>query len=254
MPDDHPTHPTPRPTAGHSPAISPMPISKDAADILLVGGSFDPPTNAHARIATAARAAAADVPPQHSLIWLVFVPAARSPFKPDPPEADAHRAAMLRLVADGLPHAAVWTDELDRAAEGTPSYWIDTLRRARTLRPEARLSFLIGADQAAEFHRWREAHEIIQLARPLVVLREPWSDAAALLAHLRQSGAWSDTELATWQGAMLPIPTVRGSSTEARAALAATPRDAETLDRLLDPAVLEYIVANRLYQPRAGSD
>lgn len=250
MPDDHPTHPA-APTTP-APAISPMPIPENAADILLVGGSFDPPTRAHARIAAAARAA--DASRDRSPAWLLFVPAARSPFKPDPPEADARRAAMLRLVADGLSHASVWTDELDRAADGAPSYWVDTLRRARALLPGARFSFLIGADQAAEFHRWREAGEIIRLARPLVVLREPWTDADALSEHLRHTGAWNDADLELWQNAVLALPTVRGSSTEARAALAQSPRDAEALGRMLDPAVLEYIAANRLYEPDAGPD
>ncbi|MFG0260197.1 MAG: nicotinate-nicotinamide nucleotide adenylyltransferase, partial [Phycisphaerales bacterium JB041] len=169
MPDEQPSHPAP-PTAGHAPAISPMPVPEDAAEILFVGGSFDPPTLAHAHIASAARDAALGESVESRPPWLVFVPAARSPFKPDPPAADTHRVAMLGLVAGGLARASVWTDELDRAAARAPSYWIETLRRARTIRPHARLWFLIGADQATEFHRWREAPEIVRLASPLVVL------------------------------------------------------------------------------------
>ena len=246
MPNDDPTHPASRQTPGQDPAISPMPVPHHAADILLVGGSFDPPTRVHASIADRCRSAALDA--RSPAAWIVFVPAARSPFKPDPPEADAHRAAMLRLVAESLPRAAVWTDEIDRATDTTPSYWIDTLRRARTLRPDARYWFLLGADQAAAFHLWRDAHEIIQLASPLVVLREPWTDARTLTAHLQQTGGWNDSELAMWQGAVLAMPAIPGSSTEVRTALTRRPRDAETLERLLDPAVLEYILSHRLYR------
>lgn len=253
MPTDDPTNPAARPASGHSPVISPMPPPDAAAEILLVGGSFDPPTRVHARIAVAARAEALDAPGDRPPAWILFVPAARSPLKPDPPEADAHRDAMLRLVTLSIPYAGVWTDELDRAAAGAPSYWIDTLRRARAIRPDARFSFLIGADQAAEFHRWREARAIISLARPLVVLREPWTDADTLLAHMQRSGEWSDTEIAQWQSTVLAMPPIRGSSTEARSALAQTPRDTETLEDLLDPAVLEYITAHRLYEPDADA-
>ncbi len=233
----------PRPSEPHA-AITPLPVPGDALDLLLVGGSFDPPTLAHVQIAGRARAGA--LRPGG---WVVFVPAARSPFKPDPPAPDPHRTAMLEIAADRLERAGVWTDELDRADDNTASYWIDTLRRARVARPEARFGFLIGADQAAAFHRWRNAHEILTLATPLVVLREPFTDAETLSAHLRATSEWSADELALWQHAVVPVPLVRGSATEARAALAAQPRDDTALGRLLDPAVLDYIREHDLYTP-----
>ncbi len=239
---------TPRPPEPHPephPAITPLPVPEGDPDILLVGGSFDPPTLAHVQIAERVRAVA--LAPGG---WLVFVPAARSPFKTDPPALDVHRAAMLKLATDRLDRAGVWTDELDRARDNTPSYWIDTLRRAREASPSTEFRFLIGADQAAAFHRWREAHQILALASPLVVLREPFADAAALAAHLRATAEWSEDELTIWRDAVLPIPLVGGSATQARTALAAQPQDRATLERLLDPAVLDYICAHKLYISR----
>lgn len=235
---------TPRPSVPGG-AITPLPVPSCARNLLLVGGSFDPPTLAHVRIAERARAVGCS-----PSAWIVFVPAARSPFKPDPPAADADRAAMLTLATGCLERAVVWTDELDRARAGAPSYWIDTLARARETRPTARFWFLIGADQAAAFHRWRDAHEILELASPLVVLREPYCDAAVLAAHLRATAVWSEDELTLWRDAVLPIPLVRGSATQARRALAAQPVDAAALDRLLDPAVLKFITEHDLYPSR----
>lgn len=226
----------------HEPPVTPLPIPAGARSALLVGGSFDPPTLAHARIAQLARERA--LSPD---AWLLFVPAARSPFKPDPPAPDHHRVAMLRALVADLDRAAVWTDELDRAAVGAPSYWIDTLRRANRDRPDLDLAFLIGADQAAEFHRWRDARAILALARPLVAPRAPFASPDAILAHLTHTGAWNTAELDAWRAAVLELPLLPASATRAREALAADPPDEQTLAELLHPAVLAYIRAHHLY-------
>lgn len=225
--------------------ISPFASPRDVTGLLLVGGSFDPPTLAHIKVAEHAMAGTFG-----PCGWLVFVPAARSPFKPQPPEADAHRVAMLRLAAARLDRAAIWTDEIDRAKPDEPSYWIDTLRRARSLHPSATIRFLLGADQAVAFHRWRETHAILAIAEPVVVLRQPWTDRQRLIDHLGTLGVWSPQEMQLWRNAVLPGPLVEGSATSVRAALAADPPDDDTIAKLLDPAVAEYIRQHALYQSR----
>jgi nicotinate-nucleotide adenylyltransferase len=164
----------------------PLPLVGPALDprittVVLFGGTFDPPHLAHAQLAHEARdRAAADHP---GSAWLLAVPAARSPHKSAGPIAsDAHRAAMLRLAFADVPRAAVWTDELDRAAAARAaakpdaSFAIDTLRRARAWLDAhggsaVTLRLLIGADQALALHRWREPAALIALAPPLIMLR-----------------------------------------------------------------------------------
>ena len=231
-------------------SVTPIPVPPDAPGVLLFGGTFDPPHRGHTEPAAAARDAM--MPPGS---WLVFVPAARSPHKTDVPlTSAAHRVAMLRLAIAGLPRAAVWTDEIDRAARGgdEPSWWVETLRRAkRTLPVGTALRFLIGSDQAAAFHRWREFREILALAEPVVALREPIADAATLDAALQASGAWTEAERRAWRERISPGPIVRASATAIRARIGAGApsgrSDALAGAPLLNVDVREYILRNHLY-------
>lgn len=147
--------------------ITPMPETDSGSPVMLVGGTFDPPHLAHTELAGQARKALA---PE---AMLLFVPAARSPHKSGGPEASGEdRVRMLRLAIAGLERADVWTDEIDRAEAGEPSYWVVTLERARKLTgSERELSFLIGADQAVGFERWKSPDEILDLARVVVINR-----------------------------------------------------------------------------------
>ncbi len=226
------------------PTITPWPLPPAATSVIIVGGSFDPPHRAHTAIPEQVRRARAA---HHAAPWLLYVPAAASPFKAAaPPTAPHHRLAMLRLAISPLPAAAVWTDELDRAAPLSPSYTIDTLRRARGIAPHASLHLLIGADQAVQFHKWRDYHAILQLAQPIVLLRPPVPTAAALRSALAATLAWTDAELDRWAGTYTATADVMdASATAIRAAITAgtSPRDIPALD----PAVASYIIVHHLY-------
>lgn len=163
----------------------------------VLGGTFDPPHLGHLVLAEAARV-------QFALDRVLFVPAGdpyhRRPgsgfqvasARPDlSPSAD--RLAMTRLAVAGNDAFAV--DDREVRREG-PSYTVDTLAelarempaassRQRTLEPEAgsggpepedaalahRLFLLLGADAAAELHRWKEPARIAGLANILVAPR-----------------------------------------------------------------------------------
>ncbi len=261
------------------PRTTPLPpcVSR-AAHVILFGGSFDPVHLGHTLLARAAcdhvQRAAGQSPA------ILFIPAARSPHKSATPSAsDPQRIAMLRLAINAdrrLSFADVWTDELDRAAAtpGTPSYTVDTLRRARAAldgrvrgsatpggggvghrSPEepviggtgvpVRLHLLMGADQLRALHRWREPREILALADPLILLRDS-ADAGALLAEVGAAGFWRTDETARFEAGMVSAPLVAASSTAAREALAAG-RDTAGL---LDPSVRRFIDERRLYGTR----
>lgn len=213
-----------------------MPAS--ARVLLLFGGVFDPPHRAHIELPRRIRDRLLG-----RRAWLVYVPAARSPHKPGGPEAsDADRVAMLRLATRRLARCGIWTDEIDRSG---PSYWIDTLRRAiRAAPPGSQVRFLIGSDQAAAFHRWREFREILTLTQPVVLLRSPHTSEAALLRAMRATGAWSKAELEQWGSWVADTELMDSSSTQVRGALRAGSDSARTL---LPVAVRGYIREHGLY-------
>ena len=190
--------------------ITPWPAPA-GAPALLFGGTFDPPHLAHARLAIAAQRA---MGPDH---WLVVVPAARSPHKDNAPAAgDAHRLAMVRLAFAGYPRVAVWTDELDRAAAGEPSYWAETVERAAEVSADAPLRTLIGADQAARFHAWTGPERILRSAPPVILPREPLRNVDDLRTALEATGAWSDDQIDTLCASMLDLDPMPASSTDVR--------------------------------------
>lgn len=235
---------------------------------MLFGGSFDPPHRAHLFFARF-------VLSQSPEAVLLMVPAARSPHKAAGPWASPEqRCEMLRLgladvglgtggrAGDRATRVGIWTDEIDRGGTGEVSYWVDTLRRARSLTPaDGALSFVIGSDQLEAFDRWREPHEILRLASPIVLVRGGGAvadglevdDALAerLMEPIRRASTaaqrggctptWSPGEQALFRaGLLIGQPTMAISSTLIRVLLATQP-DSPDLDQVLTPSVLAYL-------------
>jgi nicotinate-nucleotide adenylyltransferase len=227
--------------------ITPVPLAPLTRHVIVFGGTFDPPHQGHVQLTAAAREA---VDRDASLL---FVPAAVSPFKVGLAGTPAvHRVAMLRLAIAALPRASVWTDEVDRAAIAPgPSFTIDTIARLQTQVPRTRITLLVGADQAAGFHRWRDASLLLPHVR--VLLRDPLPDVPSLLAALEVTGAWTADQLADWRTRVLSLPQALhlAQSTAIRAriresGLAAVPRD------WLHAEVAQYIHEHDLYQDGAA--
>lgn len=140
----------------------------------------------------------------------------------------------------------VWTDEIDRGPAGEPSFTVETLRRLRSvLPPRTKLWLLIGADQAANFHLWREYREVMKLAQILVALRPPTSSASALTKALKATGAWSDDEIHLWKSSVVKCDVRAVSSTHVRSAAARG--DGPGLRKLVAPAVARWIEQRGLY-------
>ncbi|MBL8963879.1 MAG: nicotinate-nicotinamide nucleotide adenylyltransferase [Phycisphaeraceae bacterium] len=225
-------------------AVTPLDVVPGEPGIILVGGTFDPPHRGHANLAEAAR---------RSLgldgAWLVFVPAGRSPFKQGvaPGTPAHHRVAMVRRAVAGLRRSSVWTDEVDRQEEGVPSFWVETLRRVRSLVGEDRpVRFLIGADQACGFHRWREPREVLGLAEATVLPRGECSTAEQLGAALRASGFWSQDDIERWKSRLVRVGVDGVSSSRVRELLSRGLFDEAA--EFLDPGVLGYAREHGLYR------
>jgi nicotinate-nucleotide adenylyltransferase len=128
----------------------------------LFGGSFDPVHLGHLLVARAAFE-------ELGLTRLIFIPAARSPFKPDCEPAPAvERVRLLRLALASQAWCEVDEQELGR---GGISYTIDTLRSYAGGFAGARLFYLIGDDQVEKLPLWRGAEELARLAEFVVIPR-----------------------------------------------------------------------------------
>jgi nicotinate-nucleotide adenylyltransferase len=185
----------------------------------LFGGSFDPVHLGHLLVARAAREEAA-------LDRIFFIPAAQSPFKAAATNASApQRLQLLRLSLAGDTTAEVDERELRR---GGVSFSIDTVRAYANDFPGAELFYLIGADQTAQLHMWREAAELAHLVEFLIIPRLG-EEIAGLAAPFR--------------GKALRGMPVGFSSSEIRRRI----KDGLSVQHLVPPAVAEAIQNNRLY-------
>lgn len=236
-----------------------FPVPPEARTVMVFGGTFDPVHVAHITLSELVRE-------KLGADWIVYVPAARSPMRNAGPIAAARdRLAMLRLAIAGRAACSVSPIELiaaedvlpasmpdagDRgnaAALPPPSYTVDTLRKLRVLAPHTTvLRLLIGADQAAQFHQWRQPREVIALAEPVVMLRAPSETADHLMAAIAPH--WSPDDAAKWRSRIVEVPTMDVSATAVRAAALRGELDSADVARMLPAPVRDYIASRRLYK------
>lgn len=202
--------------------------------ILLFGGSFDPPHNAHLALPQqVAEAIGADL--------IAYIPAGRAPHKLDREQTDPqHRLMMLRVALAEEPGEVatiVLTDEIDRGPD-QPSYTVDTLEALhQRLDPDARLRLLIGADQLRIFDVWRSPERIIELAEPVVMVRPPDTQESLL-------DSLAPEQRGSWAGRLVEADTIDLSSTQLRDKVA----KCEAIKRWTPAAVCDYIVEHGLYR------
>jgi nicotinate-nucleotide adenylyltransferase len=158
---------------------------------------------------------------------VLYIPAWRQPFKTHLDAAPgAHRFAMAALAVRDYDMLYVSPIELDR---GGISYSVDTLDELHRHYPGAAFDWIIGDDNVAELDRWKDPERLFQLARFVVLSRQPRTDdrqpttATLLFAH---------------------NPTVPISSTEIRRRV----RAGEPIDAFVDPLVSRYIHHYGLYK------
>lgn len=137
----------------------------------LLGGSFNPAHSGHLHISREAiRRLALD-----ELWWMV------SPGNPLKPEAGMApfrtRLASARAVARGQPRIRATGVE---ARLGT-QYTVDSLLALRRRLPQLHFIWLMGADNLAQFNRWRDWRQIAR-AVPIAVFARPRYSRGSLVA------------------------------------------------------------------------
>jgi nicotinate-nucleotide adenylyltransferase len=176
------------------------------------GGEFDPPHVGHLVVAQEARYALA-------LDRLLIVPVGIPPHRSASLTPPLLRHEMARIAFEHEPDTEVSTVEIDR---GGPSFTVDTLQELAG--PEVALTLVMGADQYAALHRWREPERIRELAA---------------VAVARRPGA----ELPDGADLVLDSPLVDLSSTELRERIAG----GRPVNHLVPAGVLALIQAEGLY-------
>jgi nicotinate-nucleotide adenylyltransferase len=113
---------------------------------------------------------------------------------------------------------------------------VDTLRYFRSEHPDARIFFILGADQLAEFHEWKEPQEILELAT-LVAVARAGAEPKGVVAPKLPSG--QAVEFRT-----LEVPRVDISASSIRERVAS----GRTIRYMVPEAVNDIIERYRLYR------
>jgi nicotinate-nucleotide adenylyltransferase len=187
----------------------------------LFGGTFDPPHKAHVALATLALR-------ELALDELRWIPAGEPWQKARVITPAAHREAMVRLAMGDEPRFALERCEILRRG---PSYTLDTVRAMQAAEPGALWFLIIGQDQYAGLHTWRDWRELLGLVTLAVAnrpgpLQAPHADVLAF-SHRA-----------------VPLPMLDIASTDIRARAAA----GQDISSLVPDGVARYIEAHHLYQ------
>ncbi|MBA4178517.1 MAG: nicotinate (nicotinamide) nucleotide adenylyltransferase [Leptothrix sp. (in: Bacteria)] len=193
----------------------------------LFGGTFDPVHNAHVALAHAALQALA-------LDEVRWVPSGHSWQKDRAATPAEHREAMVRLAMGGEPRFVLDRSELERPG---PSYTLDTVRALHAAEPGREWVLIIGQDQYAGLHTWRDWPKLLALVT-LAVANRPGTRAAP------------SAEVLAWPHRVVPLPMLDISATDIRERVA---RGAD-ISHLVPPQVARYIESHRLYRGLADGE
>ena len=195
--------------------------------VAMLGGTFDP---VHLGHLIGAQAAAE----QLQLDRVLFVPAANPPHKMKVPITPAeHRVAMLERALAGNECFSLYLDEITR---GGRSYTIDTVRRYRQseLKEADELFFIIGGDNLAELHTWKDWDALCREVKFIALAREGFrQDNESLAKNLGRSEI-------LW----VEMPLIGISATGIRKSCAS----GKLIRYLVPDPVAEYIESRRLYR------
>ena len=204
----------------------------------LLGGTFDPIHNGHI--------ACADFVLRYCALDQVrLMPCHLPAHRATPGVSAAERATMVQLAISGHPGLQLERLELDKTS---PSYTVDSLRLLRQREPDSQFYFIIGTDSLCSFCSWKDWQGILQLCHLLVCQRPGYrttdGDAPALLTQYGVNSLAAMQHYAQGRILLLPNPLHDVSASQIRSQLAS----ANAVQNTLDPAVLNYIQTQQLYQ------
>ena len=172
-----------------------------APEIIVFGGSFDPPHQGHRK---AVEKALAVFPTAKAMAVPAYAPVRSAGVAKPSSVSYEHRVAMTKLLMAASPEGArIAVSRLEERLE-PPSYSFKTLSYLQKVAYGRRLALLIGDDQLANFASWHAARDILCNFNVVVVARsvpQLWNCVEDLAAKLglavdrQQSGwQWSGTD------------------------------------------------------------
>lgn len=182
----------------------------------ILGGVFDPPHSGHIALA---RAAIEQLGLERLLVLVVANPGHKRATTPS-----ETRLELTRLAFEDVPRAEV---ELDPHART-----VDSLEA----RAPTDAIFVVGADELADFPRWKDPERVLQLVRLGLAMRPGVPDG-----KLREARERLPTPDRILYFEMAPMPV---SSSEVREKIAR----GEPIDELVPPKVAEAIARLELYR------
>jgi nicotinate-nucleotide adenylyltransferase len=190
----------------------------------IMGGTFDPIHHGHL-------VAASEVAARFELDEVVFVPTGQ-PWQKGVVSPAEDRYLMTVIATASNPRFHVSRADIDRDG---PTYTIDTLRDLHALYgPETELFFITGADALAKILSWKDALEMLSLARFVGVTRPGFE--------------LTDDHLPADSVTLVEVPAMAISSSDCRARVA----DGKPVWYLVPDGVVQYIAKRGLYR-RGGN-
>ncbi len=125
----------------------------------ILGGTFDPPHNAHYEIAQRAVN-------QYNLDRVIFIPTG-NPWQKDIKTSYEHRYKMTKLLINNNPLFEL--SDIEKSVN-EPSYTVDTLKKLNIEKED--MFFVLGADIAISIDTWKDYKEIYLLTNFLVAPRD----------------------------------------------------------------------------------
>ncbi|OIQ35325.1 MAG: nicotinic acid mononucleotide adenylyltransferase [Roseobacter sp. MedPE-SWchi] len=191
-----------------------FPYLRPGMTVGLLGGSFDPAHQGHVQISRAALQ-------RFNLDCLWWLVSPGNPLKSRAPASMERRIAAAQRLMD---HPRVRISDIE-ARLGT-RYTAETLRGLRRIYPHVRFTWLMGADNLAHFHLWKDWQQIIETV-PVGVLARPGDRISARLSPAAkiyrsrmlkddQSQALARSAAPAW--CFVNVPMISASSTKIRAA------------------------------------
>jgi nicotinate-nucleotide adenylyltransferase len=187
----------------------------------IMGGTFDPIHHGHL-------VAASEVANLFGIEEVIFVPTGQPWQKSERRVSPAeHRYLMTVIATASNPHFWVSRVDIDRAG---PTYTVDTIRDIGAQRPGAELYFITGADALEQILSWKDATEILRLAKFVGVTR-PGYDLSD--EHLPQDSV-----------TLIDVPAMAISSSDCRKRVC----EGRPVWYLVPDGVVQYINKHHLYR------
>jgi len=193
----------------------------------IFGGTFDPIHNAHCFVAESARIL-------EKLDRVLFVPTGSQHYRAKPQADAAHRCAMILGAIESNPGFALDETDLRDDASG---YTADLLPRLAAKYPDARFTFIIGADSLVNAD-WVRFDEVLGALERFAIAPRPGVRADALARVIAAVPPQLRERIAP-----LNLPEIPESASLVRALIA----QRRSIRYLVPEPVWHYIAAHRLY-------